>query len=96
MTYSIPDFKLQDIQTKIQNLNSPLILRNFCQLVGKLSSVERAIGPFLCIFLRSSHQVIAKATEDDDEAWDKKIHIPNQVFQDLLFLGVHMSEYNQF
>ena len=94
MTYSIPDFKLQDIQTKIQNLNSPLILRNFCQLVGKLSSVERAIGPFLCIFLRSSHQVIAKATEDDDEAWDKKIHIPNQVFQDLLFLGVHMSEYN--
>ena len=95
MTYSIPDFKLQDIKTRIQNLSSPLILRKFSQLIGKLSSVERAIGPFLCIFLRSSHQVIAKETqEDEDEAWDSMINIPDQVFEDLLFLGTNMAKYN--
>ena len=63
MTYSIPDFKIKDVQDRISGLSTCSSLRELAQVVGKLSSVERAVGPIIRVMLRSSHQVLAQAVD---------------------------------
>ena len=95
MTYSIPDFKVQDIQKRIGELSTQSSLRELAQVVGKLSSVERAVGPVVRVMLRSSHQVIAQAVEEyGEEAWDFIIEINEAVFRDLNFLKTNLVDYN--
>ena len=95
MIYTIPDFKLLDIKKRICDLSSPTSVRVLAQVVGKLVSVERAVGPVVRVMLRSSHQVLAKAVQDHgDEAWDSFIEVPDAVFRDLNFISENLEDYN--
>ena len=80
MTYSIPDFKISDIKERISKLSRFSSLRELAHVVGKISSVERAVGPVVRVMLRSSHQILAQAEEEyGEEAWDNTVEITDDV-----------------
>ena len=83
MCYSIPDFKVIHLKDQISAVSSTMVLRQFAKIVGKLISVQRAIGPVIRIMLRSSHQFLAiKVQEQGDDAWDMSFKVPTEVFED--------------
>ena len=95
MCYSIPDFKVKHLKDQISAVGSTMVLRQFAKTVGKLISVERAIGPVIRIMLRSSHQFLAeKVHEQGEEAWDRMFKVPREVLGDLQFLRENLEEYN--
>ena len=95
MTYSIPDFKISDIKERISKLSRFSSLRELAHVVGKISSVESAVGPVVRVMLRSSHQILAQAEEEyGEEAWDNTVEITDDVFRDLGFLKTNVAEYN--
>ena len=95
MTYSIPDFKISDIKERISKLSRFSSLRELAHVVGKISSVESAVGPVVRVMLRSSHQILAQAEEEyGEEAWDNTVQITDDVFRDLGFLKTNVAEYN--
>ena len=93
MCYSIPDFKVIHLKDQISAVSSTMVLRQFAKIVGKLISVQRAIGPVIRI--RSSHQFLAiKVQEQGDNAWDMSFKVPTEVFEDLQFIKENLEEYN--
>ena len=95
MKYSLPEFKMEDIKRRISEISEKSSLRELAHVVGKIASVERAVGPVVRVMLRSSHQVIAQAVEEyGDDAWDRIVLIPETVHRDLSFLCSNLEEYN--
>ena len=95
MTYSIPTFKIEDLEDRIEKLISPTTVTHLAQVTGKLASVQRAVGPIVPIMIRSSYQVIASHVEAlGEEAWHTVINIPDIVVQDLNFLKTCLRQYN--
>ena len=72
-----------------------MILRQFAKIVGKLISVQRAVGPVIRIMLRSSHQFLAvQVQEYGDIAWDMSFKVPTEVIEDLQFIKENLDQYN--
>ena len=99
MTYSIPDFKLQNLKTEISKVcsqqNKHIPIKTLSKCVGKISSCLRAIGPISRVMLRSSHYLISEATEGlDPSAWGGSVMIHPQVAQDLQFIANNLDTEN--
>ena len=95
MSYSIPEFKVNHLRDQISGVSSKMILREFARVVGKLSSVERAVGPFIRIMLRSGQCFLAtKVQEQGDDAWDTEFEVPKEVIDDLEFIKDNLDDYN--
>ena len=95
MSYSIPGFKVQHLKDQISGVSSTMVLREVARIVGKLISVERAVGPFIRIMLRSAQQFLATRVEDEgDDAWDMEFQVPSDVIGDLEFIKEHFEDYN--